>query len=577
MHRLNTINGHRASSWATRPSATSLLGAASRSAFFPAKGITYMHGSDFYYIVDTSAVATSAIELSMVQQALWSALRPHLGEGMPQPSHSKNKTEVPVLSACANYAALTDLLGHGDLHLTCSNGVSFLVPITRRLRRMPYDATALLFRQVPSELSVEAFPRMVLEHAGYTVVEPSTQATGLPSRPPPGSVILLQAQLGKTNFSMPDAGTIRVLVLAPECDRFLQLLPPRLILDGLPLDIFTLVSDDPFPKVPRASMARPYTVPFLPEHIDFGIFRDEEQEDVVMEDTELAGAGGATAMETSAAGGTAAAAAEASAGIRAAETGAGMRAAAAAAGGEAAVAGGVGVGVVTATTSFSATVFAAATSPGTVATGAAVRAATAAADGAAAATTVVAGGVITTAAGVSATASPPKAAAARPGAAALGAAVRAATAVAGGEAASATVVAGRIVTAAVGVSSTVSPTKAAAAIPRATAPGAAVRATTAAAGGETAVAAGVGVGVVTAAARVSFTVSPPDAASARTGAATTGAAVTAVTAAAGGEAAAATVVAGGVITAAAGVSATGFLERGPLETAEFSAGPHRRL
>ena len=69
------------------------------------------------------------------------------------------------------------------------------------------------------------------------------RATGLPSRPPPGSVILLQAQLGNTNFSMPDAGTIRVLVLAPECDRFLQLLPPRLILDGLPLDIFTLVSD----------------------------------------------------------------------------------------------------------------------------------------------------------------------------------------------------------------------------------------------------------------------------------------------------------------------------------------------
>ena len=297
MHRLNTINDRRASSWAIRPSATSLLGAASRSPFFPGKGITYVHGSDFYYIIDAGAVATSANDLSMVQQALWSALRPHLGEGMPQPSHSKNKTEVPVLSACANYAALTDLLGHGDLHLTCSNGVSFLVPITRRLRRMPYDASALLFRQVPLELSVEDFPRMVLEQAGYTVVEPSTQAAGLPSRPPPGSVILLQAQLGKTNFNMPDAGTIRVLVLAPECDRFLHLLPPRLILDGFPLDIFTLVSDDPFPKVPRASMARPSTVPFLPEHIDFGSFRDEEQEDVVMEDTGLAGVGSVTAME----------------------------------------------------------------------------------------------------------------------------------------------------------------------------------------------------------------------------------------------------------------------------------------
>ena len=42
----------------------------------------------------------------------------------------------------------------------------------------------------------------------------------------------------------------------------------------------TLVSDDPFPKVPPASMAHPSTVPFLPEHVYFGIFRDEEQEDV---------------------------------------------------------------------------------------------------------------------------------------------------------------------------------------------------------------------------------------------------------------------------------------------------------
>ena len=48
-----------------------------------------MHGSDFYYNLDTAAVATTAAELSMVQQALWKTLQPHLGEGMPQPSFSK--------------------------------------------------------------------------------------------------------------------------------------------------------------------------------------------------------------------------------------------------------------------------------------------------------------------------------------------------------------------------------------------------------------------------------------------------------------------------------------------------------
>ena len=505
-----------------------------------------MHGSDFYYIIDTGAVATTAPELSMVHQALWSILRPHIGEGMPQPSHSKNKTEVPVLSASANYAALTDLLGHGDLHLTCSNGVSVLVPITRRSRRLPLDATALLFQQVPSELSVQDFPRMVLEHAGYNVIEPSPTATSLPTRPPSGSIILLQAQLGKTSFNMPDAGTIRVLVLAPEDDRFLQRLPPRLILEGFPLDVFTLVSDDPFPKVPRASMARPSAVSFLPEHVEFGKFRDEEQEDVVMEDTAdtgQAGGGGATEMDTAAAG------------TRAGATGAGGGAAAAAAGGITVTTAGEAARVVTDSAGVPDIGFnreAAAVGSTAAATGAGVGASAAATRGATAATNVDAVGVDTAAARVYSTTSASEAAAAGTRVTAPGAGVTATAAAAGGEAAAAA----GAVTAAAGVTVPAFTPETSTAGNRAGTTRAGVTAAAAVARGEAAATAGAATGVVTAAARFSATSIASGAAAAGNRAATTGAGAQAAAAEAGVEADTADGLAAGFVTAAARIAAT---------------------
>ena len=250
------------------------------SPLLPAEGVCNLNDKTRVYVIDPSHAVTSNVTLQQVTEALDRKLGPLLRVGGSAVSIIKGVRSIYPTPASPHYADLIELLNLGNIPMEGPDGSIIVAPVGQRPTLMPLETTSLLFLDLPPEFNKVDLPQVILEHAGYKVILPDPNTAGLPSSPPPGSVVLLRYVNGCTSSQELNASTLRVTVLAPQADPYLQHLPPRLIVPGWGHHIFTLVTKDPYPKLPRSAFSPHPLEHILPDHLDHGEFRDEDMEDV---------------------------------------------------------------------------------------------------------------------------------------------------------------------------------------------------------------------------------------------------------------------------------------------------------
>ena len=241
----------------------------------PRSGVSHVTAEHRIYTVKPTTGVSDNMPLAKVQDLLQRKLGPLINGACRQSFPQGHRRILP--DPCApGFAALLAVLNTSHIHLVCPDTqASALVAVDNTLSLGAVHPLKLLFRQIPLELSGIGFPEAILQLAGYEVL-----TEGPLLSPASGSVRLVQYGPGTDKASQqPDDSIVCVQVIPPADDPYLQHLPPRIIIGGGQLDIFTSVERDPFPRIPRTSIYRdPPVAENLPDHLDFGDFRPEAEE-----------------------------------------------------------------------------------------------------------------------------------------------------------------------------------------------------------------------------------------------------------------------------------------------------------